>query len=169
MGSGNVKFDDSYLLLGPSRASTFADSLDEAAGRWSHTALAFPEERATYPELASRANDLACGLIALGVEAGEKVGVLISQGVDYFALIFAIAKIGAISVPLNPRFKAKELRHVISNSDMTALVASDSLLEMPDVVSMLEETLPSLASVTGMGTRQHFFDEFQHPVQSPPH
>ena len=150
MGSGNVKFDDSYLLLGPSRASTFADSLDEAAGRWSHTALAFPEERATYPELASRANDLACGLIALGVEAGEKVGVLISQGVDYFALIFAIAKIGAISVPLNPRFKAKELRHIISNSDMTALIASDSLLEMPDVVSMLEETLPSLASAGGI-------------------
>lgn len=147
MTSGSVNFDDSYLLLGPSRASTFADSLDEAGARWSHTALAFPHERATYPELASRTHDLAKGLVALGVGAGEKVGVLISQGVDYFALIFAIAKIGAISVPLNPRFKAKELRHVIANSDMFALVAADHLLEMPDVLDMLEETLPSLVSI----------------------
>ncbi|MBO11922.1 MAG: AMP-dependent synthetase, partial [Planctomycetaceae bacterium] len=141
--------DDSYLLLGPARASTFADSLDEAAGRWSHTALAFPEERATYPELSSRADHLARGLIALGVETNEKVGILLSQGVDYFAFVFAIAKVGAVSVPLNPRFKAKELAHVISNSDMTVLVASDSLLEMPDVLGMLEETLPSLVPADG--------------------
>ena len=115
MASDGVNFDDSYFLLGPSRASTFADSLDSAASRWSHTALAFPHERATYPELASRADDLARGLLALGVGAGEKVGVLIAQGVDYFALVFGIAKVGAVAVPINPRFKARELKHVISN------------------------------------------------------
>ena len=146
MASDGVNFDDSYFLLGPSRASTFADSLASAASRWSHTALAFPHERATYPELASRADDLARGLLALGVGAGEKVGVLIAQGVDYFALVFGIAKVGAVAVPINPRFKARELKHVISNSDMTALVASDNLLEMPDPLDMLEEALPSLAS-----------------------
>ena len=149
MVSGNIECDDSYLLLGPVQASTFADSLDEAARRWSHTALAFPEERATYPDLASRTDHLARGLIALGVEANDKVGILLSQGVDYFAFVFAIAKVGAVSVPLNPRFKAKELGHVISNSDMTFLIASDSLLEMPDVLGMLEETLPSLVSGQG--------------------
>lgn len=149
MPKGSVTCDDSYLLLGPSRASTFADSLDQAAEQWGHAALAFPEERATYPDLASRADHLARGLIALGVEANEKVGILLSPGVDYFAFVFAIAKIGALSVPLNPRFKAKELRYVISNSDMAVLVASDSLLEMPDVLAMLEETLPSLAPAEG--------------------
>ena len=99
MARGSVTCDDSYLLLGPSQASTFADSLDQAAEQWGHAALAFPEERATYPDLASRADHLARGLIALGVEANEKVGILLSQGVDYFAFVFAIAKIGAFLRP----------------------------------------------------------------------
>ena len=66
----------------------------------------------------------ARAFLGLGVGPGDKVGIRMEQEVDYYAVLVGAAKVGAVGVPVNVRFKAYELRHVITNSDMVVLVGS---------------------------------------------
>jgi fatty-acyl-CoA synthase len=125
-------------------ATTLGDLLDREATRSDREAVVFPGERASYPELAARAERFARRLRALGVGGQDKVGVLLPGGVDYLAAIFGAAKLGAVAVPVNARFKAFELGHVIANSDMRVLLTSDRVAESVDFPALLEDTLPAV-------------------------
>jgi fatty-acyl-CoA synthase len=144
-------------------ATTLGDLLDREATRSDREAVVFPGERASYPELAARAEGFARRLRALGVGAQDKVGVLLPGGVDYLAAIFGAAKLGAVAVPVNARFKAFELGHVIANSDMRVLLTSDRVAESVDFPALIEETLsaadaPRLRDIVllGQGKRRGF-------------
>jgi fatty-acyl-CoA synthase len=139
---------ESDRRVGFAEVTTLNDSVEMAASRWEHDALVFPGERATYRELADRIDHFARGLMGLGVGVGDKVGVLTTQGVDYFATLVGAAKVGAIGVPINSRYKATELRHIIVNSEMTVLCTTTLLDGHLDVPALLEEALPSLADAT---------------------
>src|SRR3954452_3048706 len=80
--------------------TTLGDLLTGAADAWSGDAAVFPDERATYPELEQRAEELARGLLAMGVSPGDKVAIFMPTCVDYIAALFGIAKLGAVSVPV---------------------------------------------------------------------
>ena len=105
----------------------------------------FPDERCTYPELTARSDALARSLRAAGIRAGENVGVLMLPGIEYFAALCAIAKLGAISVPINARFKTRELAYVVADADLVAILVSPALSEEIDYAGMLASVLPGLA------------------------
>src|SRR5579884_1913087 len=126
-------------------ATTMGDLLDREAGRSQRDAVVFPGERLTYPQFAARAEGLARGLLALGVGAGDKVGILLNASADYLAAVYGATKLGAIPVPVNNRFKAFELGHVIANSDMRVLLVSAETAEFVDFPSLLESTFPALS------------------------
>ena len=142
-----VQFGDARAGL--IEVSTVADCVEKAAQTWTHDAMVFPQERATFPEFAARAHHFARALIGLGVQEGDKVGIRMEQGIDYYAVLVGAAKIGAVGVPINVRFKAFELAHVVTNSDMAVLVGSPDGGEVGDHIALLEETLPSLAAEDG--------------------
>ena len=129
--------------------TTVGDCVARAAASWDHDAVVFPKERATYPEFASRVDHFARAFIGLGIEPGETVGIRMEQGVDYYAALVGAAKIGAIGVPVNVRFKAFELGHLITNADMVALIGSPDGGEMGDHRSLLLRTLPDLSDADG--------------------
>ena len=117
------------MLLSDPRAgaisvTTLGDCVDQAAARWSHDAFVFPQSRATFPEFAKRSDDYAKLFLHLGVEPGDKVGIRMEQDVEYYAALIGACKVGAVAVPVNVRFKAYELAHVITNSDMAVIVGS---------------------------------------------
>ena len=89
---------DADRRVGPIEASTVADLVERGAAMWDHDAVAFPHERDTYPEFAARADHFARGLLALGLERGDKVGLLLPQGLDYLAAVFGAAKVGGASI-----------------------------------------------------------------------
>ena len=127
--------------------TTVGDCVDRAAQKWSHDAIIFPGGRATYPEFAARIDRFARAFIGLGIDAGDKVGIRMEQGVDYYAALVGAAKVGAVAVPVNVRFKALEISHVIINSDMTALIGSPDGGE----VGSAHRTLARSFAIAGRG------------------
>lgn len=120
-----------------------------AAEKWpERDALVFPDTRQTYGQLAERAYARARCLIALGVGPGDHVGILMPNGPEYLELIFATALIGGVSVPINDRYKARELAYVIDDADLRVLFTTDIVSEFTDFAELLLSTLPELKDST---------------------
>jgi fatty-acyl-CoA synthase len=142
-----------HRLAGLVEVTTVGDCIERAAQAWTHDAIVFPDHRATFPEFRARADHFARAFIALGLDAGDKVGIRMEQGVDYYAALVGAAKIGAVGVPINVRFKAYELSHVIENSEMRVLIGSPDGGEIGAHIALLHETLPSLADASSPDLR----------------
>ena len=113
-------------------ATTLGELVDRAPRE--RDALVFPDVRLTYGELADRTDATARSLHSLGVRAGDKVGILLGNRLEFVLALFGAAKLGAVVVPVNARFKSHELGHVITHADVKVLVTSDEYLGMvPDV------------------------------------
>jgi acyl-CoA synthetase (AMP-forming)/AMP-acid ligase II len=70
--------------------------------------------RITYAELNARVNQLAHGLLSLGVKRGDAVALMVGNRIEHLESIFATAKIGALAIPLDIKWKALELGSVLS-------------------------------------------------------
>jgi long-chain acyl-CoA synthetase len=68
----------------------------------------------TYGELNSRVNQLANGLLSMGVQKGDSVAVMVGNRIEHLEILFATAKIGALAIPLDVKWKALELASVVS-------------------------------------------------------
>jgi fatty-acyl-CoA synthase len=124
---------------------TVADLLDRAAEQTDRDAVVFPTERASYPELAARATDFARGLHGLGVRAGDKVGILMHNCLDFVVALVGTSRLGAVVVPVNGRFKSHELGHVIGHADLCALITASGPPGATDYPALLHEVFPGLA------------------------
>lgn len=122
--------------------TTLGDLLDDRAETGGDAdAVVFPGRRVGYRELRDRARVMARVLIRLGVRPGDRVGILLGASVDLVALLFGSATIGGVAVPVNARFKASELRHVVADSGMAVLVTAAPLAGEPDLPAVLGEAL----------------------------
>jgi fatty-acyl-CoA synthase len=102
------------------------EMLDAAAARRPDaTAVVFKGARVTYAELAARAHAFARGLLALGLGPGDHVVVWMPNSIEWNVVNLAIAKIGAVTVTANSRYKAYELEYLLVQSDAKALVMVD--------------------------------------------
>lgn len=108
-------------------------------------ALIFPNVRLTYRELQDRVNKVARSLMGMGVSSGDVVGVVMPNCAENVILLFATATIGGLYVPINNRFRARELAHVISDSGMKVLVTNDIAAEQVDYAERIQQAVPELA------------------------
>src|SRR5690348_8136736 len=88
-------------------------------------AVVLPGERWSYGRLAERAERVARSLAALGVAPGDRVAVLMPNSPQCLAALFGTALAGAIVVPINARFKAPEMRHILADSGAKVVLTSD--------------------------------------------
>jgi fatty-acyl-CoA synthase len=94
--------------------------------RSSAPAVSFPESACSYAELADASLLVARQLRALGVEPGDRVGILIRvASVEYVTLALGALRLGAIVVPLNARNKSHELRYAAGHAGLRVLLATD--------------------------------------------
>ena len=77
--------------------------------------------RFTWSQFNRRVDDMAKGLIAIGVERGTHVGIWAANVPDWLTLLYACAKIGAVYVTVNTNYKQSELEYLCQNSDMHTL------------------------------------------------
>ncbi|MHA1427991.1 MAG: class I adenylate-forming enzyme family protein [Candidatus Helarchaeota archaeon] len=75
----------------------------------------------TLRELENRANQVAHALLNLGVQNGEKYGIMLYNSPEYLEIMFGLQKINAIPVPINIRFGFTEFKYIFKNSDMVGL------------------------------------------------
>jgi acyl-CoA synthetase (AMP-forming)/AMP-acid ligase II len=129
----------------PIRSTTLGDLLLSAANDYPDAdAIVFPEGRQTFAELAERAYLSARGLQALGVRPGDHVGLLLPTCFEFPEFLFGIALCGAVTVPINARFRAGELRYVIQNADLVTVITTEQIAEHVNFVERLHEGLPAL-------------------------
>jgi benzoate-CoA ligase len=102
-------------------ASTVLDAT-LAAGRADKVAVSCGEARVTYGELFQRACGAGAALRALGVDAGERVLLVMDDCVDLPAVFLGAIRIGAVPVPLNPLYGAGEYDYFVADSDASVVV-----------------------------------------------
>ena len=126
--------------------TSLADLLDQRAELHpARDAIAFPGERYTYRQLADRVQATAKGLLALGVDKGDRVGYFLHESIDAITALMAAAKIGAVAVPVNSRFKSVELRQVIVHCGMKVILTSRPE-GGTDFAGLLLETFPGIGA-----------------------
>ena len=86
-----------------------------------HVATLFEGRETTYRALYQQATNCAARLTARGYGSGDRVGYIGKNSDQYFALLFAVARIGAVLVPLNWRLAAEELAFIVADSEMLCL------------------------------------------------
>jgi len=84
-------------------------------------ALIMDNDHLTFSQLNQQVNQLAHGLISLGVRPGDRVAILAYNCMEYMIIYYAVAKCGGVVVPLNFRYKRDELVYAINNSDTKVL------------------------------------------------
>ncbi|MGC4962421.1 acyl-CoA synthetase [Gordonia sp. DT101] len=109
--------------------------MDQGLGSWvtrrarmspASTALTDGDTAMTYAELDRRVTALAHGLRRLGVRRGVRVAYLGFNGAGFVETLFAVAKLGAVFLPVNTRLAAPELRHVLADSGSRLLLHQES-------------------------------------------
>jgi acyl-CoA synthetase (AMP-forming)/AMP-acid ligase II len=85
--------------------------------------------RFSYSELDERANSTAHALLDLGMRKGDRLALLLLNGVEFIEAFYGAAKVGLVNVPLNWRLVAAELEFILSDSGATSLIYSAELSE----------------------------------------
>src|SRR5581483_6706914 len=111
----------------------------------------------TYGELNARVNRLAHGLLSLGVRKGDEVAVSVGNRIEHLEILFATAKIGALAIPLDVKWKALELASVLSAFAPRFIIAQEDCLgelakarESKDLQSLQQIALSSDRSYSGL-------------------
>ena len=93
-------------------------------------AIVFEDKRYTFSQLNERVNRLANGLMKLGAKKGAVIAFLQVNCNQCVETYFAVAKTGAIYLPLNFRAKEKELIYMLNTAEATALIAGERYISM---------------------------------------
>ncbi len=101
----------------------------------------------TYSDLNRQADEMAAGLIALGLEPGDRVGVWAPNLAEWVVLQFATAKAGLILVNVNPAYRLSELEFALNQVEVKALIFVPNF-KTSDYLAMLAELMPELAKAT---------------------
>lgn len=126
--------------------------LHKASQRWPQTeALVSVEQgiRWTYTELNRRVDEYAAGLLALGLERGDRVAIWAPNCAEWVLTQFATARVGLIQVNVNPAYRLSELEYTINKVGVKMLIAA-STFKTSDYLAMTEALAPEITgSVPG--------------------
>ncbi|OWJ55918.1 hypothetical protein BWU74_32810 [Paraburkholderia caledonica] len=113
--------------------------------------LVFPEtnRRLSFADWRDEAEALASALYAIGIRAGDPVGIWAENRIEWPVAQVAIAAIGAVLVPLNTHFRADDVRHVLDHAKVVAVLLSERFRanEYLSIVESLRPVLPRLRAV----------------------
>ena len=123
---------------------TLGDLLNSAADRFGpREALMYEGRRWTFDELRYEVDRVARALINLGVQPGDKVSLWMPNRAEWLFLFGAVAKIGAILVPINTRFRTGDMEYLVNHSDSAALILMDQSGPV-NYLDMLREVAPEV-------------------------
>ncbi|WP_226580798.1 long-chain-fatty-acid--CoA ligase [Halobacillus litoralis] len=103
------------------------------------TAIIFEGMKISYSQLKDRVDRLAGSWDTLGLEKGERIGLMISNHPDYVIAYYAAQRLGLIVVQINPRYTARELLQIMRDSDMDYLIAEESRFSSVEEMSEIND------------------------------
>ena len=128
--------------------STIGQAFDEAVARYAdQEALVVCDQdvRWTWQEMAHRVDALAAGLLALGLEPGDRVGIWAPNCSEWALTQFATAKAGLILVNINPAYRSAELEYAINKVECKALILAPAL-KASDYIAIVNQLAPELGN-----------------------
>jgi fatty-acyl-CoA synthase len=140
----HVRGDGAPALLD----DTIGRALHAAARTWGdQPALVSAHQgiRWSWTELNRRAHKFAAGLLALGLERGDRIGIWSPNNAEWALTQYAAAKAGLILVNINPAYRLSELEYTLTKVGVKALVVAERL-KTSDYVAMVESLAPEIAT-----------------------
>jgi fatty-acyl-CoA synthase len=131
----------------PLKFMTIAALLDRAVLRFGGrdaAIFATTGERLSWHDLQRRSDEVAAGLLALGVKRGDRVGIWAPNCVEWLLVQLGSARIGAILVNINPAYRVSELEHALNKAQCRVLVLAAGL-KSSDYVAMLKSLAPEMS------------------------
>jgi amino acid adenylation domain-containing protein len=152
-------------MLGRSIPEFLCDIADRLPDK---LAIVSDERSLTFAQLYDEALATAECLRGIGVEAGDRVGICMEKTLDQVSVILGVLCANAVVVPILPRLKQPNIRHIIENSGMVALVTDservDEVVEFGDLTRLiighgqLEHSWPNLPYMRRFIRPQMFYD-----------
>ncbi|MES2259344.1 MAG: AMP-binding protein [Pseudomonadota bacterium] len=132
-------------------------------------ALVIPHQqvRWTYAEFNRRVTCLAAGLLRLGLQPGERVGIWSQNRAEWVLTQFATARAGLIMVNINPAYRRSELEYVLDKVDCSALILAPSF-KSSDYIAMLHDVVPELRHATPGALRSERLPHLRHVIRLGP-
>ncbi|EDX86432.1 2,3-dihydroxybenzoate-AMP ligase [Synechococcus sp. PCC 7335] len=120
-------YADRYRNLGYWQPQTFGQMLRQQSQRYAQrTALVSGNDRWSYADLNQRADQLAAGLQSLGITAGDRVIVQLPNIPEFFAVFFALTRLGALPVLALPAHRRTEIHSFLLKTEAAAYIIADS-------------------------------------------
>jgi len=130
----------------PTREATLGQLLDETVAKWpNRDAVVYVDRdfRLSWRQFSDLVDEVALGLMALGVKKGEKVGIWANNVPYWVVLMFATAKIGAVLLTVNTHYRRAEIEYLLGQSDCENLVLIDGFRDT-DYVGTIYDLVPEL-------------------------
>ncbi len=143
----------------PLRDLTLGDLLKETASKYpDQDAVVYVDRdyRLTWQQFDELTDELAKGLMALGIQKGEKVAVWATNVPFWVALMFATAKMGAVLLTVNTAYKRNELKYLLTNSDADNIFIINGFRDS-DYIEILYDLAPELRNMQRGAIRSETF------------
>lgn len=124
---------------------TLGGILDKAAERWPDREAVIVRDqnvRMTFAQLRDEVDKLATGLIALGLQPGDRIGLWSPNKIEWALSQYATAKAGLILVNLNPGYRVAELEYALNRVECRALITADQF-KTSNYIGMLQNWHPN--------------------------
>ena len=137
-----------------------------AARHGDNDALVVPHQdvRWTYREFDERVTRLAAGLLKLGLQPGDRVGIWSQNCAEWVLVQFATARAGLIMVNINPAYRRAELEYVLGKVGCAALILSPSF-KTSDYIGMVQDVVPEIADAKPSMLRSSKLPELRHVIR----
>ncbi len=134
----------------PLIGETIGRFFDDAAAQWAERpalVVRHQKVRMSYAELKAAVDRLAAGLLTLGLNPGDRIGIWSPNNSEWVLTQFATAKAGLILVNINPAYRVTELEYALNKVGCKALILAERF-KTSDYVGTLRELAPELARAT---------------------
>jgi O-succinylbenzoate-CoA ligase len=128
--------------------------------------VVFEGKRWTYAQINERVNRLANALTQLEVGKGDRIGILHVNCNQYIEVYFAVAKLGAIFVPLNFRAKADELTYMVANAEAKFLFVGSRYLDIVNTMLPHLHTVKQAISIDGKQEGKMYYEDLLRSASS---
>jgi fatty-acyl-CoA synthase len=130
-----------------------------------HEFIVYPDRdlRFTFSQFNERVDQLAKGLLAIGIGKGDHVGIWATNVPDWTTFMFATAKIGAVLVTVNTHYRSFELEYLVKQADLKALALIDGFRDH-DYLQTVNELIPELATCQRGQLKSEKFPELRNVI-----
>jgi long-chain acyl-CoA synthetase len=127
-----------------------------------HLAIIFEKTRLNYLEFNKGVNRIANALLDKNISKGDKIAILLPNCFELYELYWAIAKIGAVCVPLSPLLLVEGLKSLVLDSDATMLITNSSFIPILEKIkSEIRNIAPDRYILTDSGTAASAYQSYQ--------